>query len=181
MDVEKWQTALKKALPKEKRLTFLVLLGVCGIALIAVSSMFGGGEKKEKTAGQSKISTEGNYEQTLERELVRIIRAITGEESPEVLVTLESGGRTIYAEDEKTGSQEESGRSSEEKETVHVILKGSDGAQQALAVTEIRPKVKGVVIVSSRAGDPLIREKLTEAVKTALHISSARVCVTDTG
>ncbi len=50
-----------------------------------------------------------------------------------------------------------------------------------MPVTEIQPKIKGVVIVSRYAGDPEIREKLTEAVKTALDISSARICVTGSG
>lgn len=183
MDVEKWKAAFQKAFPKDRGVKLLVLLGICGIALIYLSTLFGN-EKDQKDAPAKEDSTAsiGEYEQRLEQELTRIVCAITGEEGPAVLVTLESSSQTVYAADEKTSSQqEENGESSEEYEKTHVILKDSGGAQQALAVTEIQPKVKGVVIVSRYAGDPVIREKLTEAVKTALDISSARVCVTDTG
>lgn len=183
MDVEKWKVALQKAFPKEKRVKLLVLLGICGIALIYLSTLLGSEKKQESAPIQESVSASiGEYEQRLEQELSRIVRAITGEEAPAVLVTLESGSQTVYAADEKTNSQqEENGGSSEEYEKTHVILKDSGGAQQALAVTEIQPKVKGVVIVSRYAGNPVIREKLTEAAKTALDVSSARVCVTDTG
>lgn len=183
MDVEKWKAALQKAFPKEKGIKLLILLGICGIALIYLSTLFGNGEKQESAPVKGEASDPaGEYEERLERELVRIVRAITGEEEPVVLVTLESSGRTVYATDEKTNShQEDTGQSSEECEKTHVILKDSGGAQQALTVTEIQPKVKGVVIVSRYAGNPVAREKLTEAAKTALDISSAKVCVTDTG
>jgi len=183
MDVEKWKAAVRKAFPKDRGVKLLVILGICGIALIYLSTLFGNEKKQESAPVKEEASdSAGEYEQRLERELARIVRAITGEEDPVVLVTLESSSRTVYAADEKTNShQEENGQSGEEYEKTHVILKDSGGAQQALTVTEIQPKVKGVVIVSRYAGNPVAREKLTEAAKTALDISSAKVCVTDTG
>lgn len=189
MDREKWKRAFRKAFSwegkdgaKSKGITLLCLLGALGVALIFLSSLFPSDAKKEepKTLETDGQTTE-EYAALLEEKLRRVVTSITGEDSPEVLVTLESGRRILYATDEAAGSQSEEAGSREERETTHVILKASDGAQQALTVTEIQPEVKGVVIVSSRAGEPVIREKLTEAVKTALDISAARVCVTDTG
>lgn len=183
MDVEKWKAALQKAFPKDKAVKVLILLGICGIALIYLSSLFSGEKKQEKAPERAEqtVSVEA-YEEKLEQELARIVRAITGEETPEVLVTLESGNRKVFASDEKTDSQQsETGQNTREVEKSHVILRDSNGAQQALTVTEIQPEVKGVVIVSGYAGNPVIREKLTEAVKVALDISSAKVCVTDSG
>lgn len=184
MDAEKWKSALKKVFSKEHSVKALVALGLCGIALIYLSSLLGsGGKKEESKPEQAERETAGSYEKRLEEELSRIVRAITGEEGPTVLVTLESGSRLIYAENESRDfqSEKEEGQVSERTEKTHVLLKNSEGGQQPLTVTEMEPEVKGVVIVSGRAGDPAIREKLTEAVKTALNISSARVCVTDTG
>lgn len=182
MDVDKVKDSLKKTFFKDKGVRLTVIIGLCGIVLIYLSGLFEG-DKNDKTQTPEKtaVNSAVNYEQKLEESLARIVMAITGEESPEVLVTLESGGETVYAEDETTASQSENDFTTAERETVHVILKSSDGGQHALTVMEIQPKVKGVVIVSSCAGNPVIREKLTEAVKTALDISSARVCITDTG
>lgn len=56
-------------------------------------------------------------------------------------------------------------------------MKGSDGSEQALAVTEIQPVVKGVVVVCDGGGNPAVQQSVTEAVTTALDISSVRVCV----
>ena len=46
-------------------------------------------------------------------------------------------------------------------------------------MAELQPEVKGVVIVSQRAGDPAVREKLINAARTALGVPSSRVCVVE--
>ena len=56
-------------------------------------------------------------------------------------------------------------------------MKSADGSQTALAVTELEPVVKGVVVVCPRGDELLIKQSVVEALTTALHISSARVCV----
>lgn len=183
MDVEKWKEAVKKALSKEKSTKILLVLGVCGILLIYLSTLFSSGKKQDSEPVQETVSdSAASYEKRLEQELSRIVSAITGEPDPAVMVTLKNGSRYIYAADEKGASQtEQDGTAAEERETKYVVLKNSQGAQQALPITEIQPKVKGVIIVSRYAGDPEVREKLTEAAKTVLDISSARICVTDSG
>ncbi len=183
MDVEKWKGTLRKLFSKEKGMKGIIFLGICGIALIYLSTLFGAGkEKQDVLENETTACAVGEYEKNLEREVARIIGAITGETDPAVMITLKSSSRYVYAIEEKGSSrQEAAGENSEEKETSYVILKNAEGAQQALPVTEIQPRIKGVVIVSRYAGDPEIREKLTEAVKTALDISSARICVTGSG
>ncbi|MCH5353085.1 MAG: hypothetical protein J1E06_06435 [Acutalibacter sp.] len=174
MDVEKWKTALKQVFSKGKGTNALLLLGACGILLIYLSTLFSSDEGKKSEALKERNQEEAvTCEKRLEQELARIVSAITGEEDPAVMVTLKSGSRYVYAADERERE--------EERERSTVILKDSDGAQQALPITEIQPKVKGVVIVSKYAGDPTIREKLLTAVRTVLDVSSARICVTDSG
>ena len=174
MDVEKWKTTLKRVFSKEKGTNFLLLLGVCGILLIYLSTLFSSGGSKESETVKERPQEEAvTVEKRLEQELARIVTAITGEEDPAVMVTLKSSSRYVYASDEREREKE--------RESSTVILKDSDGAQQALTVTEIQPKVKGVVIVSRYAGDSAIREKLLTAVRTVLDVSTARICVTDSG
>ena len=110
-----------------------------------------------------------------------MVRAITGEEDPEVLVTLEDTGENVYAADQAWNTQEGGAQNSREEESTYILLKDRDGGQSALPVTQRQPEVRGVVIVSSRAGDPAVREQLTQAAVTALDISSARVLVTGGG
>ncbi len=181
MERERWKAALRGLLDRDKTVKLIVIAGLCGVLLIFLSPLFGEGrEKAEQTQPEASDSGE-TAEKRLEGELVRVVRAITGEEAPTVLVTLESSRETVYAEDKSTGSRQSGEELEEEQDRTHVILKDSDGGQRGLAVTEIEPKIKGVVIVSRAAGDPAIRERLTEAVRTALGVSSARVCVTEAG
>lgn len=182
MDAEKWKGLVKKAFPRDKTVKLLVALGLCGVVLIYLSSLLGG-EKRKAPEAKAESAQPGalEYGAQLEEDLIRVVRAITGEEAPTVLVTLENGGRTVYAADEKISSQTAGEETQGESETAHVVLKDSDGAQHALAVTELQPEIKGVVIVSRFAGDPVVREKLTDAARTALNVSSAKVCVTDSG
>lgn len=48
----------------------------------------------------------------------------------------------------------------------------------AVLVTEILPTVKGVVVVCEGGDDPTVCARIQNAVTTALHITSKRVCVT---
>ena len=98
------------------------------------------------------------YSQSLEQELSRIISAITGEKSPAVLVTLEDSGRSLYAEDGRSTTQQGEA-SSEERESTHVLFEDSQGNQQPLTITQTQPQVQGVVVVSAFAEDPATREK----------------------
>ena len=69
------------------------------------------------------------------------------------------------------------GFSSEGSRATYFSVRGSDGSEQALPLTELQPVIRGVVVVCPGGGDPAVAERITQAVTTALDISSARVCV----
>ncbi len=102
MDVEKWKGALQKLFSKERGMKGLIFLGICGIALIYLSTLLGSGKEKQSAAGsETAACTAAEYEKNLEREIVRIVGAITGETDPAVMVTLKSGSRYVYAMEER--------------------------------------------------------------------------------
>lgn len=176
MDLKKLGGWLQKALKRENTLRLVVVLGICGIALLALSSWEPSQPEPEPPSGED---ADAAYAQALEQDLCRIVSAITGERDPAVMVTLENTGRRVYAADGREESQSgPEGGGSLEKENSHVILEDSQGAQRALTVTQVQPKVQGVVIVSAKAGDAATREKLVNAAKTALGVPASRVCVT---
>lgn len=177
MDLKKLREFWNSA-RKDKRMVRLVfLLGIGGIVLIYLSTLLGPEEPALKEARTEETLTAGDYQRQLEQDLRRVVQAVTGEPSPEVMVTLENAGEFVYAEDHKENRRD----SGEESESAHVILKDSGGAQQGLPVTQLKPEVKGVVIVSRNAADPAVREKLVNAARTALGVSSSRVCVVEGG
>lgn len=175
---KQWKQPLRELFQKEKGIKLVVLLGICGIALIGLSSFWEPGGEKPSVESDP-VSQE--YSRRLEEDLSRVVTAITGEESPTVVVTLQDNGRTQFATDQQESSQQEEGRSSQERETTHILLDDGDGGQTALEESSSLPEVRGVVVVSRAAADPAVREKLLNALCTALDVSSAKVYVTGSG
>lgn len=167
--MRKMDEKLKALLSGEKGRRVFLLLGLCGVLLLALPVFFQGTGKEEQSNRPAQDLSSRGYREELETSLTKLVCAITGETSPTVLVTLENGGRAVYAKDEQSTERD--------LERTHVLLKSSEGGQEALTETELNPEIKGVVIVSDLAADAVLREELTRAVQTALHISSNRVCV----
>ncbi len=183
---EKRPGILQKLAENDRGRKAAVAAGFVGILLIFLSGTLQSCGSSPSTASASQPPAEdnaGQYEEKLERELGDLISHISGAGSARVLVTLEQTAEKVYAKDEKqTGKQsEESGGKDSEKsgESAHTVLKSSDGSENALPVTEIQPTVKGVVVVCPGARDPDVRKNITDAVTTALHVTSVRVCVVE--
>ncbi len=156
--------------------TVIVLIGLCGIALLAVSSLFG--KESAPTAGVMDMKS---YTQELEERLEAMVSSVRGAGAADVMVTLENGVEYIYANEEKTNSdhtQNEGGGVSvrDDNQKTVVTVDGGDG-KQGLLVTEIQPTVRGVVVACEGATNEQVALQVKEAVKTALNITNQRVCV----
>lgn len=160
--------------------------GLIGIGLIFLSGFLTNSGKSETKADSSeKVSTAQEYETHLENELTNLITKIQGVGNASVMVTLEQTKQSVYAKEEKNSGQTTKDQSDgstrnetdQSNETGYILAKGADGSEQALAVTEIQPIVKGVVVVCDGAGNPAVQQRVIDAVTTALDISSVRVCV----
>ena len=175
MEIDRWKQAIQNTFKKGRGMQMLVLLGLCGIGLLYFSG------RRDPEANDStpddELITASVYRQELEDGLVRIVSAITGDDKAQVMVTLEKGEEVVYAADSHTEAEQDR----QETESEYVLIKDPDGGQSALTVTRIQPEVKGVVIVSRYASDPVVQEKLHLAVRVGLGISSTKVCVMDSG
>lgn len=126
----------------------------------------------ENEAPETVELTAGDYTRALSAQIAQMVSAITGESEPQVTVTLRTMGETVYATEDK-----QSEKSAEEYSGESLNRTQTDGSQKPLIVTKTEPEIRGVVIVSRGGGDPKMREKIVEAVKTALDLSSTQVCV----
>ena len=93
------------------------------------------------------------------------------------MITLEKDAEQVYATEEKKSTKTDGDTMDDDAETNYILVKDSDGSQKALKITEVLPVVQGVVVICKGGDDPQLQQKITDAVTTALHISSARVCV----
>ena len=123
--------------------------------------------------------TAEDYTRALSAQIAQMVSAITGESEPQVTVTLRTMGETVYATEDKQSeksAEEYSGESLNRTQTdgdtqkTYILVKAADGSQKPLIVTKTEPESRG-------GSDPKMREKIVEAVKTALDLSSTQVCV----
>lgn len=168
-----------KNLTKNPKL--LVVLGICGITLIFISSFFSSNNDKKDTVVQTSNYDSEQYRASLENDVKNIVTGITGDKNPTVVITLESGVRYCYASADETDTSSSKGgsndQSSESKKKSYITVKTANGGEQALTVTEIMPEVRGVAVICSGGNDELVAEKIENAVTAALNITTKRVYI----
>ena len=171
---------------KDKFRKIIIFTGVLGVVLIFLSSFFKTGDAKKIKAVSSNSSTQ-EYVTQLENSLKDMVSSIKGAGNTRVMVTLENSEETVYATEEKknkeatedkTDGQLSKKRESDDCEKRYITIRDANGTEQALAVTQIQPTVKGVVVVCDGGDIPEVQQKISEAIKTALNITAKRVYVT---
>ena len=84
----------------------------------------------------------------IENDLQTVISKIEGAGKTEVLLTMENSVEYVYLDNSTTKTK------------------------------EIEPLIRGVLVVCEGGDDPVVVERVTDAVTKALDISTAKVCIT---
>ncbi|XOQ48909.1 MAG: Stage III sporulation protein AG [Eubacteriales bacterium] len=183
---EEKESLFTKLAENEMYRKIVIVVGLVGIALILLSGLFKNDHTEAKTVSSPTEISADQYAAQLETRLTEIVTRIQGAGSAKVLVTLERGTQYVYATEEKKSNKTTQDKSdgtttkneaNDNTETTYILVKDADGAQRALAVTEVQPIIKGVVVVCDGGDDPTVQQNVISAVTTALDISSVRVCV----
>jgi stage III sporulation protein AG len=164
---------------KMKNPKVLITLGCVGILLIFLSSLPSKTQKEtEKTLEE--ISVE-EYRETLERDIKKIVKGITGDSKPTVVITLESGISYEYADITEGSLSDKSDKdttvTSSQQKQGYITVKNKDGSEQALLVKAKMPEVRGVAIVCEGGDNSALAEKIQNTVIAALNITSKRVYI----
>ncbi|MEE0859270.1 MAG: hypothetical protein U0M12_07385 [Acutalibacteraceae bacterium] len=166
----------------------IVIVGLVGIALILLSSLFSGGkaDESEKTDNsQVAYVSLTKYENDLEQSLAEIICSINGAGTTKVMLTMDSTVEQVYATN-KNMSQNNSNNTTQSDtannkdisaETTYITVELADGTEQTVLVKEIQPKVRGVLVVCAGGDNSVVKEKIIDAVTKTLDISSSKVSV----
>ncbi|SHH54235.1 sporulation stage III protein AG [Sporanaerobacter acetigenes] len=184
---EKYKKISDKIINKKFMNNLLIILIIGAMLLIAASALkgeksqeevFKKDEKKEKVIENNYME---DYAMLLERKLENILGEIKGVGKVKVMITLEETTEKIPAmnttqNQEKTSEKDSQGGVREiirEDSSIQVVTRGSEG--NIIVLKEIKPEVKGVIVVAEGAENIEVKEKLYQAVKTALGISGNRV------
>ena len=182
-----WQEKVKKFFAGDKKVRVIAVLGIAGILLILLSEFLPGG-KSQESDGNTAVSVETDTAvkaQQLEQKLRSIVECIEGVGQADVMVTLQNGVEYIYAQEEKTntdtvedataqtGSKVQQKNSSEQS----YILIESSGEKRPVLITQLEPRVQGVVVVCDGGGNAAVVEQIIDAVTVAVDIPSTKVSV----
>lgn len=164
----------------------VIFAGFIGIALILLSSLLPKASGNQgSSSDQCTTTSSEEYVKQLEEKVQTLVEKISGVGSSNVMITLENGVENVYANSEKksTDNTTDSSSSGTSKATDKnnteqnvVVVDGKDG-KQALVVTQKEPTVKGVVVVCDGGDNLTVVQDVTDAVTTALRITSNRVTV----
>ncbi len=167
---------LRERFSAGKGYRLVLLLGIAGMVLIGVSTVW----EKTPPAVQTEASDTAQYVAQMEERLERMVSSVRGAGRAEVMVTLQNGVEYVYANEQKTNSDhtESESQTSVRDDSQKTVVTVDDGnGRSGLLVTEIQPVVRGVVVTCEGAADETVAALVSQAVCTALDISGKRVCV----
>jgi len=163
---------------------FIVL--IIGIIILIMANIFLTNTKKTDSNSQltdfsaDVSNVDLDYGTLLEKKLEDTLSKLKGVGEVKVMITLEDTIEKIPAfntskNNETTNEVDSQGGTRETiREGMDIqMVTGSEGTLMVLK--EIKPTVRGVIVIAEGAEDPEIREMLYEAVKTVLGISGNRV------
>ncbi|MEG2036556.1 MAG: hypothetical protein RRZ93_01060, partial [Ruthenibacterium sp.] len=99
-----------------------------------------------------------------------------------VMITLDTSGETVYARNEKSNTETQSGeagvqnRKSSFESDYPIIDTGSSDAP--IVEAQLLPEIKGVAVVCEGGDDITVISRVTELVSVVLGLSTNRICVT---
>ncbi|MGN0651097.1 MAG: hypothetical protein ACI4KM_11720 [Oscillospiraceae bacterium] len=168
----------ENGLLSNKRVLYAVVgTGIVLMLLLFLSSFISGSPPAQQSAEQK---TAAQLETELEKRLEDILAQINGVSAPRVMVTLDTTAQRVFAEETKS-SADSSTNSSGSSERITgesaVVLVGS--AKEALEKSTVMPRVRGVCVVCGGASDPLIKEKVVNAVSGVLDLGASHIYVTE--
>lgn len=168
---------IKNYIQKLKNPRVLIIIGAVGIALIFLSSI--GGEEGG-TQNFDDFSIE-EYKESLEEDIERLVKSISGSRKVTVVITLESGVNYQYADviEEADESKSETDKNSQKNEfhQNYITVKKSDGSEEAILISKQMPEIRGVAIVCPGGDNAALNKKIQNAVTSALNITSKRVYI----
>lgn len=185
---EMWKSKSKRRIIENSAIMIII-----GIVIIMIGgTLFGGkeesakkpvNEQTNKTQEVGKIVNTGEKSE-LERQLEEILSQIAGAGKVNVMVTYVSGKEYVPATDIKKSDnstqEKDSGggtRSINNSSTESKIIykEGQGGSKEPVMIKELKPPVKGVVVVADGAAEPAVRDGIAKAVQVLVDIPIHKV------
>jgi|LSQX01.1.fsa_nt_gb stage III sporulation protein AG len=174
-------------LKKNKKLEIAVYVGLGALALLIYLSSLNTPANNDvyqnQTAQVTMQSTQDSVKQIEER-LEKTLMQIRGAGNVTVMITYETSKEIVPALSVTSQSSSQTGDSSSnssqnDSKSPATITQG--GNEAPIVLTEIEPKVRGVIVIAQGAADLTVRMNLMHAVQTVLGVEAANIEVFEMG
>lgn len=165
---------LRNLQAREKRLLFWLAVSLAiGIVLMNLgdngdAQLFTGGSESYAQPETSAAPAADD----LERKLTVLLAEVKGAGRVAVAVVYSESAETIYVWEREASEQSDAeSRSSSEKSNLAAVN------DMPVMVKQFTPKVQGITVVASGAGDALVRERLYQAVRGLTGLSAGQIAI----
>lgn len=177
------------AMNNKKIINNLFILLLVTIIILIISNIFLDSNKIDEEydidngLNEYNHNIEDDYSDYLEKKLIKILSKFDGVDKVDVMITLEDSVEKITAANTTKTSESNLENDGEggtrevlrEDLSVQIITKGND--ESLMVIKEIKPTIKGVIVIVNGEVDPILKEILYESVKTVLGVTGNRVLV----
>ena len=181
--INKFKKKIEKMNTKDLISNLFIILIILIIFIVAMNILFTNREEELDFIGEQSPETMSYVNNTeLEKRLIDILGKFKGVGQVDAMITFEDSVETIPASNtirtvENTKETDSQGGMREvQREDTNVQIVNSQSGTP-MTIKEVNPTIKGVIVVAEGAGDPLVLERLYEAVKTVLGVNGNRVQV----
>ena len=144
----------------------IYLIFILGVIVLIFSSLFNSSNPREKELEtENEISTE-----FLEKKLEDILPQISGVGKVDVMITYDTSGEMIAVSNDKILTEE-----SKESVDKEIVMKSNGSEKEPFISKEIKPVVRGVLVVAEGAEVQATKINLTKAVSSVLDVPINRV------
>lgn len=169
-EVKSLDYKLKNSFKKLGQAKFVLIVILVGVVLLLIPD-FG---KKDKNETVEHIGEEEYYSvEELEHKLEQTLSKMENAGHVEVILSVESGVRRVYAQNESL--EQRNGELKKDKETV--IVSAGSGMEGTVLIQQFYPEFQGALVIASGGGDPAVKLKLTEAISAVTGLGSDRISV----
>ncbi len=170
--------------------TRLIWLGMLGIILLLAGGMLDNLSTKAEPelpgeVVKSSVPTHSSYEELLEEKMVAILTKVKGAGAVTVSITLENSStqehaKNIVRESKVVQEKDTSGglrTTTETKENEQILLNKENGMDRPVVVREVKPLIKGVLVIAEGAYDSNVKANLTKAIEIGLGVPTYKITV----
>ncbi len=174
---------VKRLLGLFKNQKLIIGLGLAGILLIFLSSLFPKSDKKSESV--SAENSTDSYISATKSDIEVLVKKISGVNRVSVVLTLETGVTYNYAEEFKDNATDKSSSSgsdsTQNREQKKTVVTDAEGNEAPIVINEFLPVIRGVAVVYGAPDNEFINNKISSALTAALDISSKQIFIYGNG